>query len=49
MVSPIMNSQPDIGSNNTSSIPNPNPIKQTAIVFFSNLHIFLLPPFIDCM
>ena len=38
-----MNNHPEIGSNNTSSIPNPKPIKQIAKVFFSNLHI-LLPP-----
>ena len=41
IASPIINNQPDIGSNNTSNIPKPNPIKQTAIVFFSNLHIFI--------
>ena len=42
---PIMNSQPDIGSNNTSKIPKPSPIKQTANVFFKILHI-ILPPII---
>ena len=42
-ITPITNSQPDIGSNKTSNIPNPKPIKHTAIVFFNNLHI-LLPP-----
>ena len=42
---PIMNSQPDIGSNNTNKIPKPSPIRQTANVFFNILHI-ILPPII---
>ena len=32
---PIINSQPVIGSNNTSNIPIPNPIKHTPIVFLN--------------
>lgn len=43
---PIANSQPDIGSNKTSKIPSPNPIKQTPIVFFNALNIFLYPLFL---
>ena len=44
---PIMNNQPDIGSNNTSNIPKPNPIKQTAIVFLSTFNIIIyLPSFV---
>lgn len=38
---PIINNQPDIGSNNTSNIPSPKPIKHTASVFFNSLHIFI--------
>ena len=40
---PIINSQPVRGSNNTNNIPTPTPIKTTPIVFF-NAHIILLPP-----
>ena len=34
---PNINSHHDKGSNKTSNIPVPNPIKHIAIVFFSNL------------
>ena len=40
IVTPIVNSQPDKGSNNTSKMPRPNPIKHTPIVFFSAFIIF---------
>lgn len=40
MVMPITNSQPDIGSNKTSNIPRPNPIKQTPIVFLNKYSIY---------
>lgn len=47
MVTPIANSQPDSGSNNTSKIPSPNPIKHTPIVFFNNFNIpFILSPYL---
>lgn len=44
---PIANSQPDIGSNKTSKIPRPNPIKHTPRVFFSahNIYFILLSLF----
>ena len=35
MTTPMVNSQPDIGSNNTNNIPSPNPIKHTPNVFFN--------------
>lgn len=38
-ISPIINSQPENGSNITSSTPSPNPIKHTANVFLNNLNI----------
>ncbi len=41
---PMINSQPVIGSNNTNKIPNPKPIKQMASVFLNNFIIPLLPP-----
>ena len=41
---PIANSQPDIGSNKTSKIPRPNPIKHTPSVFFSAHNIIFYPP-----
>lgn len=37
---PIINNQPVNGSNNTSKIPNPNPIKHTPMVFFNKLNMF---------
>ena len=43
---PIINSQPDIGSNNTSNIPSPKPIKQTANVFFNAHNIIITSHFI---
>ena len=43
---PIRNSQPDMGSNNISNIPNPNPIKQTAMVFFSSFNIIITSSFV---
>ena len=41
---PMANNQPDIGSNKTSNIPRPNPIKHTPSVFFNahNITIILL-------
>ena len=39
---PIIKSQPDIGSNNTSKTPNPKPMRQVASSFFSNLPIYYL-------
>lgn len=39
---PIANSQPDIGSNKTSKIPSPNPIKHTPRVFFKAHNISIL-------
>ena len=44
IVTPITNNQPDKGSNNTSKIPNPNPIKHTPNVFFSNPNIVFYSP-----
>ena len=41
ITTPIINSQPDIGSNKTNSIPNPKPIKHTAKVFFNAHNIFI--------
>ena len=41
---PIENSQPVTGSNKTSNIPKPIPIKQTPKVFFNIPNIILLPP-----
>ena len=39
---PNINNHHDKGSNNTASIPKPNPIKHIAIVFFNNLkHTFI--------
>ena len=38
-VTPITKSQPVKGSNKTSKIPKPNPIRQTAIVFLNSLNI----------
>lgn len=35
----MINSQPHKGSNNTNSIPRPNPIIQTAKVFLRSLNI----------
>lgn len=46
MATPKINNQPVIGSNNTIKIPNPNPIKHTAIVFFNALNMPSLPPFV---
>ena len=43
-VTPIIKSQPVKGSNKTSKIPKPKPIKQTAHVFLSILKNILLPP-----
>ena len=40
---PMQNNQPAIGSNNTSSIPVPIPIRQSPIVFF-NASNNILPP-----
>ena len=40
---PIIINHPVIGSNNTISIPIPNPIKHTPNVFFKNPFIFLPP------
>ena len=31
---PIRNNQPNVGKNNTSNMPTPNPIKHTPNVFF---------------
>ena len=44
MAIPMTNNQPDIGSNKTSNMPRPNPIKQTPIVFFNahNIKYYLL-------
>ena len=39
---PIPNNQPVVGSNKTSNIPTPNPIRQTPKVFF-NIFIFKPP------
>ena len=39
---PIINSHPVIGSNNTSNIPEPTPIRQTPIVFFNASNIYYL-------
>ncbi len=39
---PIINSQPDIGSNSTSKTPNPKPTRQVASSFFSILPIYYL-------
>lgn len=41
---PIANSQPDIGSNKTSKIPRPNPIRHTPSVFFNAHNIIFYPP-----
>ncbi len=41
---PMIKSQPVNGSNKTSKIPRPKPIKQTASVFLSILKNILLPP-----
>ncbi len=43
-VIPKANNQPDKGSNNTSKIPSPNPIKHTPMVFFNahNIIYYLL-------
>lgn len=43
-VTPIANSQPDSGSNNTNKMPSPIPIKHTPIVFFNNFNILYLLP-----
>ena len=40
IVTPIANSQPDRGSNRTSRMPSPNPIKHTPIVFFNAHNMF---------
>ena len=42
---PIINSQPVSGSNNTKRMPIPIPISTTPIVFF-NAHNILLPPYL---
>ena len=46
---PIRNNQPNVGKNNTSNMPTPNPIKHTPNVFFkifimisSNLFIYYI-------
>lgn len=46
IVTPIANSHPDRGSNNTSKIPSPSPIKHTPIVFFNAFSIFLKSPYL---
>ena len=38
---PIRNNQPNVGKNNTSNMPTPNPIKHTPNVFFK---IFIMIP-----
>lgn len=43
-VTPIANSQPDSGSNNTNKMPSPIPIKHTPIVFFNNFNILYFLP-----
>ena len=43
---PIINSQPVSGSNNTNNIPSPIPISITPIVFFSAQNILLPPSFL---
>ena len=45
-VTPIINNQPVKGSNKTSKIPSPNPIKHTANVFFNKCFITLFPPLV---
>ena len=45
-ITPIINNQPVIGSNNTNKIPNPKPIKHMANVFLNNFNIILLPPLV---
>ena len=39
---PIRNNQPNVGKNNTSNMPTPNPIKHTPNVFFKIL--IMIPP-----
>ena len=42
IVLPIINSQPETGSNKTSKTPKPKPIRQVASNFLSILHIYYL-------
>ena len=43
IVIPIMNNQPENGSNITSKTPIPKPIKHTANVFLNSFNIYFLP------